>query len=148
MALIERYVSTVEHGFSIVHLNKKDIFFYHYINSEDIEKCMSNKLYIGIKMNDVVSPSEIEAWMSDAVIVSDFAIEAVRARRTKGAKRCLVKQEDIAMILPGASITLFEVAIDQNFIKGEQNFHVFNPGNRTKIQPAGVLLYMPRKKSE
>jgi hypothetical protein len=59
-----------------------------------------------------------------------------------------MKQEDVARILPGAGITLFEIDIDSSFIKGEQNIHIFNPGNNSKVRPINVILYLPREKTE
>ncbi|MDR0630801.1 MAG: type VI secretion system baseplate subunit TssK, partial [Holosporales bacterium] len=148
ITLIKHYISVIERGFTIIKFNKKDIFFYHYLSAEDFEKCVSEKLYIGVKVNDTVNISSVGKWMSEAVIVSDFAIEIVRTKRIKGAKRQEMKQEDVVKILPGAGITVFEVDIDSKFIKAEQNIHIFNPGNNSKFQPINIMLYLPREKKD
>lgn len=144
--LIEHYVSTVERGFALIAFNKKDKFFYHYMTSDNIEQCYSGKIYIGIRGDFRTESSYIEKWIKDAIIVSDFAVEDVRVKRIKGAERKPLKQEVIAQILPGAGIMLFEIDIDPNFIKGEQNLHVFNPGASSEMQPTEIIMYIPREK--
>ncbi|MDR0942595.1 MAG: type VI secretion system baseplate subunit TssK, partial [Holosporales bacterium] len=144
--LIKRYISTIERGFSIIPFNKKERFFYRYMNLDELEKANDGKLYIGIKTEKSLDISEIDLWMKNAVIVSDFAIDDVRTKRTKGAARVAAEQELIAQMLPGVGVTLFEIDIDDKFIKGEQNLHIFNPG-ASKIQPSEIILYLPRKSS-
>ncbi|MDR2666714.1 MAG: type VI secretion system baseplate subunit TssK [Holosporales bacterium] len=147
IAQIEHYLSVVERGFSIIPFNKKEIFFFHYINTKDLEKLPLKKLYIGIRGSEDASPSDIQEWMNDAVIVSDFAIDVVRVKRVKGAMRCPLNQEIVSRILPGVGVVLFEVDVDELFIKGEQNLHIFNPGNNFKNQPVEIVWYLPRKRS-
>ena len=144
ISLIEHYIATIERGFAIVPFNKKERFFYHYINLDDIEKCKSGKLYVGLRGDKSANLSDIENWMKDAVIVSDFAVETVRTKRVTGAKRDILRQEIVSNILPGVGVMLFEIDIDPSFIKGEQNFHIFNPGNNLRIQPTEIILYLPR----
>ena len=57
-----------------------------------------------------------------------------------------MKQEVVSRILPGIGITIFEIDLDNNFIKGEENLHIFNPGNNTSIHPSEIILYIPREK--
>jgi type VI secretion system protein ImpJ len=143
---IEHYLSVIERGFSIIPFNKKERFFFHYVNLEDLERSIVKKLYIGVRGSENAIISDIQNWMNDAVIVSDFAIDTVRTKRVKGAKRALLNQEVVSRILPGTGVILFEVDIDEFFIKGEQNLHIFNPGNNLKNQPVEIIWYLPRKK--
>jgi len=144
--LIDHYLSVIERGFSVVSFNKKGIFFYRYISLDELEKMTSGCLYIGIRTDVNVDISGIEKWMAESIIVSDSALDSVRTKRVKGANRKLVEQEVVSRILPGIGVTLFEVDLDNNFIKGEENLHIFNPGNHTDIYPSEVTLYIPKEK--
>jgi hypothetical protein len=118
------------------------------MNIEDISRSDTGKLYIGIRTEKLTNISDLELWMKDAVIVSDFALDAVRTKRTQGANRALLKQEIASKILPGVGVTLFEIDIDNKFIKGEQNLHIFNPGNNSLVQPKEIILYLPRNEKK
>lgn len=142
--LIEHYISSIDRGFSASAFTKKDRFFYRYMHLEDLDKAEAGKLYVGVRTNKTSSISDIERWMSDAIIVSDFALDKVRTKRVKGTKRNIMDQDSISRILPGVGIVLFEIEIDDNFIKGEQNLHIFNPGNNSSVQPTEMVLYTPR----
>ncbi|MDR0695514.1 MAG: type VI secretion system baseplate subunit TssK [Holosporales bacterium] len=144
--LIEHYISIIERGFSVIPFNRKERFFYVYMSQDNINSAAKfSKLYVGLKSQKTVDVSEVDLWMRDAVIVSDFAVDTVRTKRIKGADRTILKQEIVSRILPGIGVTLFEIDIDERFIRGEQNLHIFNPGNNAKIQPSEIILYLPRK---
>ena len=80
--------------------------------------------------------------MKDAIIVSDFALDTVRAKRVQGAIRRLLPNEIVIKILPSVGTVLYEIEADPKFIKAEQNLHIFNPGSN--IQPSEIILYLPR----
>jgi predicted component of type VI protein secretion system len=143
--LIEHYVSVIERGFAVIQFDRKDIFFYHYLKTDEFERCTSGVLYIGIKVDDAANPLEVENWMSGAVIVSDFAVDTVRMKRTKGAGRSTMRRSEVTKVLPEAGITLFEVKGDPDFIRPEQNIHIFNPGGNSRVRPVGIFLYVPRE---
>ena len=145
--LIDYYVATIERGFTLLQFNKKERFFYRYITSENIERCASGKFYVGVRGGDNADASSVEDWMRDAIIVSDFAVEAVRVKRVKGAERSRLRQEIVSQILPGAGVMLFEVEIDPKFIRAEQNLHIFNPGVSGDMQPSEIIMYIPREKA-
>lgn len=148
VSLIEHYISAVERGFSILPFNKKDRFFYHYISKNDLDGGQDGKLYVGLKSKQVYSYSGVEKWMNDAVIVSDSFINAVRTNRVKGAARSIIKEEVISQIMPGNGVMLFEVDINKEFIKPNENLHIFNPGDTPDTRPSDVLMYLPRANSK
>jgi type VI secretion system protein ImpJ len=145
MALIEHYISVIERGFSVLRFNNKDRFFYHYLSLNDIDRCPSGKLYVGVRGNKTATGTDIEDWMKNAIIVSDFVLEVVRTKRVIGTERNVLKQETVSRILPGVGVLLFEVNINSRFIKGEQNIHIFNPGDDTASRPCEIILYLPRE---
>ncbi|MBQ9335643.1 MAG: type VI secretion system baseplate subunit TssK [Alphaproteobacteria bacterium] len=142
--LIEHYISSIERGFAVSSFKRKERFFYRYMSLEDIENSLNNKLFIGVRSENAVV-SDVELWMNDAIIVSDSALEKVRNKRIKGCKRQLLGQDMVARILPGVGVVLFEIEIDKNFVTGEENLHIFNPGNKTNATPTEIMLYIPRK---
>ncbi|MDR1390795.1 MAG: type VI secretion system baseplate subunit TssK [Holosporales bacterium] len=148
ITLIEHYILSIERGFSVSSFNRKNKFFYRYLSIEDIEKSTSGKFYIGIKTEAASNVSDIVHWVDSAVMASDSTLEKIRIKRVKGAKRNILPEELVSQILPGIGVTLFEVEIDDDFIKGEQNFHIFNPGSDVKVQPSEVILYLPKEKGK
>ena len=84
------------------------------MSTEDIESYVSGKLYVGIRAENA-SVSDVEIWMNEAIIVSDFALEKVRNKRIKGCQRSILSQDMIAKILPGIGIVLFEIEIDKDW---------------------------------
>ncbi|MBQ8651230.1 MAG: type VI secretion system baseplate subunit TssK [Alphaproteobacteria bacterium] len=147
IVLIEHYLSVIDRGFSVHPFNKNERFFYRYFSLNELQRIRNNKLYIGIKLEKNVEFSLVESWMNNAIIVSDFAIDTVRKKRTNGPFRHPMKYEDISKIIPGAGIHLFEVDLDENFIKAEQNLHIFNPGTNLNIAPKDIILYLPKGES-
>lgn len=143
--LIERYVSVIERGFAVIRFNHKDRFFYHYLGESDLGKCISGKIYIGVRCDKSINLSELEKWVENAVVVSDFALDVVRTNRVKGAERSSLKREIVSKILPGVGVMMFEIDINPRFIKGEQNIHIFNPGDNSSSRPVEILLYLPRE---
>ena len=141
--LIEHYLSSIERGFTVSSFKKKERFFYRYMSVDDIESYSSGKIYVGIRA-DNASVSDVEIWMNEAIIVSDFALEKVRNKRIKGCKRDILSQDMGSKILPGIGVVLFEIEIDRNFMQAEENLHIFNPGNKTTVHPSEITLYMPR----
>ncbi len=141
--LIEHYLSSIERGFTVSSFKKKERFFYRYMSVDDIESYSSEKIYVGIRA-DNASVSDVEIWMNEAIIVSDFALEKVRNKRIKGCKRDILSQDMVSKILPGIGVVLFEIEIDRNFMQAEENLHIFNPGNKTTVHPSEITLYMPR----
>lgn len=144
--LIDHYMLSVERGYALVQFSKKDRFYYNYVSTEMLDKFSTGNLYIGIRGGDSNDFAGVEKWMRDAVIVSDFALETVREKRVKGANREKATQDIIFKIMPGMGVALFEVEINPNFIKSEQNLHIFNPGAAKDNHPVEIILYIPRKK--
>lgn len=144
--LIEHYISSIERGFRVAGFKKKDRFFYRYLSTEDIDDSESGKLYIGVRTNGAVSVSDVDRWMNETIIVSDSALDQVRNKRIKGCNRKLVSQDIVSRILPGIGVTLFEVDIEEQYIKPEENLHIFNPASSSTVQPSELVLYTPREK--
>ena len=142
---IEKYLLVLECGYLVLQFSKKEKFFYKYITQDNFNYLKNNKLYVGIKGTNNASQAELDFWMKDAIIVSDFAIDVVRSKRVQGAQRRLLSHEIVVQILPSIGSLLYEIDVDNRFIKPEQNLHIFNPGS--SIQPTEINLYLPRNKS-
>lgn len=144
ISLIEHYLSAIERGYSVSLFNKKERFFYKYITEEELKNCVEDTIYIGIRGSSMYSFSDIENWINDAIIVSDFAIENVREKRVKGAKRSVMKDYIISKIMPSSGVMMFEISIDKSFIKSEQNLHIFNPGDSSDKRPVEIMMFVQR----
>ena len=141
--LIYKYISTIDKGYTALPFSKHELFFYKYISQQDIDCAKDKKFYIGIQSTGLTDISNISTWIKNAVIVSDFALDNVRLKRTPGAVRREVTPEIATEIMPGSNTRLFEVEINSRYIKAEQNLHVFNPGSDAKFQPKSIILYLP-----
>lgn len=141
--LIDHYLLIIERGFSINTFNLKERFFYRFLPKN--ENFINNKIYIGIKGKKRNSSAALEAWVNEAIIVSDFAINSSRVKRVKGAPRAIADERIVSQILPGAGIMLFEINFDPDFIGLDQNMHIFNPGDNIENRPIEILMYTPKK---
>ena len=103
---------------------------------------LSEKLYIGIRAPKGMSEAELEEWMSDCVITSDFAVESVRSRRMTGAVRRVLRNEDLFELMPSRGVVVFEVDSDPTYIKPEQNLNIFNPADTLDRRPTEIVLYV------
>ena len=141
---VSKCLAIIDCGYIVVPFDRREYFFYKYMSRQDFDSVHDNKLFIGIRCNNIANFKDIITWMKDAVIVSDFALDAVRLKRIQGAMRRELSADAVTKILPGSNVMLFEVEIDSHYIKPEQNLHVFNPGVSRDLQPKDVLLYLPR----
>lgn len=144
---INKCLASIDSGYIIVRFNKREHFFYKYITQQDIDISHDKKLCIGVSGSKLSEMQDIVNWMKKAVIVSDFALDSIRFKRTHGAVRHELSADIAPKILPEPCTILFEVEINQQYIKAEQNLHIFNPGSDSKFQPKNVALYLPRSEN-
>ncbi len=142
--LINKCVASIDRGYTVMPFNKREHFFYRYITQHDIDNAHNKKLYIGIRGSKLSEFQDIANWMKKTVIVSDFALDNIRFKRTHGAVRRELSADITTKILPEPNTMLFEVEINQQYIQAEQNLHIFNPASDAKFQPKEVALYLPQ----
>lgn len=126
--LINGYLDILNSEYTLIQFKKKERFFYTYLRN------MEN-LYIGLRFDKTITKNEIYEWINSAIIVSDFAIEKVRAKRIKGAERNIIENN---RIIPNRDLVLVNVTLDFDYIQIEQNLHIFNPNN--SIYPISIFL--------
>ena len=107
--LINDYIAYIDKDYVILHFNKRDRFFYKYLTSNDINSINNNKLYIGIKGDKLNNISDIDLWLKEAIIVSDFALEQVRTKRIQGASRNILDKNIAIKLMPSNGVVLFEI---------------------------------------
>ena len=144
MSLIRYYIATIERGFEIKQFSRDEKFFYVNVTREDLKKFTDRKIYIGVRGSNSVDSIKIEKWITESIIVSDFAIEEVGNKRIKGAGRNKAEQHVVTKITPGIGVLVFEIDIDESFIKGDQHLHIFNHGVRKEDMPSELMIYIPR----
>lgn len=142
--LIKQSLKSIEIAFAIFSFNQKDRLFYLNLNPAFI----ASKLYIGIKAPKGMTEKDLEEWMNDSVITSDFAVESVRARRITGAARHILQNEDLYEIMPSRGVVIFEVKNDSDFIKSGQNLNIFNPADTPERRPSEIVLYVRKNQQE
>lgn len=144
---VNEILASINSGYIAVPFNKKEHFFYKYITQQNINEAYRKKLYVGVRGSKLSELQEISNWMKKAVIVSDFALDNIRLKRIQGAVRRELSADMAIKILPKPNTMLFEIEISQQYIKAEQNLHIFNPGSSAKFQPKDIVLYLPRENS-
>ena len=141
---INEYISCIDKNYTILHFNKRDRFFYKYLTSNDIDSINNNKIYIGIKGEKLNNINDIELWLKESIIVSDFALDQVRTKRIQGASRNIMDKNTASKLMPSSGVVLFEIDLDKKYIREEQNLHIFNPGNSSGFTPIDIILYLPK----
>ena len=141
---IHEYIAYIDKDYTILHFNKRDRFFYKYLTSNDINSFKNNKIYIGIKGEKLKTINDIELWLKESIIVSDFALDQVRTKRIQGASRNLLDKNIASKLMPSSGAVLFEIDLDKKYIQEEQNLHIFNPGNSSNFTPTDIILYLPK----
>lgn len=146
MKLINEYISYIDKDYIILHFNNRDRFFYKYLTDNDINSIRhnNNKIYIGIKGEKLTTVNDLELWLKESIIVSDFALDQVRTKRIQGASRNILDKNIAAKLMPSSGTVLFEIDLDDRYIRGEQNLHIFNPGNSSNFIPYDIILYLPK----
>ncbi len=142
--LINDYIYYIDKEYIILHFNKRERFFYKYLTTNDINSIKNNKIYIGVKGEKLTTINDIELWLKESIIVSDFALEQVRTKRIQGASRNILDKNTAVKLMPSSGVVLFEIDLDKKYIKEEQNLHIFNPGNSSDFTPTDIILYLPK----
>jgi type VI secretion system protein ImpJ len=137
-ALAYQYLDALDYAYTVTRFQKKDRLF-----SMMLPKNPGSHFYIGVKGAHHSTYNEIEKWVHDAIICSDFAIETIRSQRIIGADRILLKDEDIKGLLPSRDILIFQVKIDPLFVKEQHYLHIFNPSDQEKNRPLEIFHYIP-----
>ncbi len=141
--LIKQYLDSIEISFAIFSFNQKDRLFYLSLNPSFV----ADKLYVGLRAPNGMSEAELEEWMNDCVITSDFAVESVRSRRITGATRRVLRNEDLYEIMPSRGVVVFEIDNQPEYVKPEQNLNIFNPADTPEKRPSEIVLYVRKGRS-
>ena len=144
LKLINDYISYIGRDYTILHFNKKERFFYKYLTGKNLNSIKNSKLYIGVKGEKLSTINDIELWIKESIIVSDFALDKVRTKRIQGASRNMLDKNIASKLMPSSGFVLFEIELDKKYIGEEQNLHIFNPGNSSNFTPVDIILYLPK----
>jgi predicted component of type VI protein secretion system len=140
LELSRQYLSAIEQSYSVISFLQRERLFYLKFH----KNYLSNTFLIGIRMPKGMTESQIEEWLMDAVICSDFAIELVRNHRITGAKRVIVNNANVSQLMPGRGMIVAEVTFDPEFIAPEQNINIFNPSDTDDRRPTEIVAYVQK----
>jgi type VI secretion system protein ImpJ len=101
-------------------------------------------LLIGVRARPRQSESEVNAWVSEAVIASAERVgEAAETRVRGAARRPLTAEEDLEF-LPARGTFIFRVAADPHFIAPRRVLEIVNPSDRAgERRPIEIVLNVP-----
>ncbi|MBY0280925.1 MAG: type VI secretion system baseplate subunit TssK [Alphaproteobacteria bacterium] len=141
--LIKQYLNSIEQSFSAFPFQQKERLFYLRFHKAYVQ----DKIYVGLRAPKGMTETQLEEWMNDAVVASDFAIEAIRGRRITGAERGMLRDEELYELMPSRGVIIFEVTLNPEYIKPDQNLNIFNPADHAEKRPTEIVLYV-RKSSD
>ncbi|MES2608015.1 MAG: type VI secretion system baseplate subunit TssK [Pseudomonadota bacterium] len=142
LELLKHYLNTIEQSYAVIPFSQQERLFYLRLH----KNYMTNTFLIGLRAPKGMTASQIEEWLMDAVICSDFAIEMVRSHRITGAKRRLLDGGALSELMPGRGMIVVEVMCDSEFIIPEQNLNIFNPSDMDDRRPVEIVCYVPKTK--
>jgi predicted component of type VI protein secretion system len=138
---ITECIERISLDYTILPFVKNDKFFSLKVHPSYIHK---EELLVGVRAKQGVSFKDIEDWMSEAVIVSDNAIQQVKERRILGATRGIINDERLYTISPPRDTTMFYIKADKTFVAPNQYFHIFNQSDEEQNRPMNIVLYVPK----
>jgi len=136
--LINQYLTSIDQSFSSFQFQQKDRLFYLPLHKAYLQ----DKLYIGLRAPKGMTENQLEDWLNDSVIASDFAVEGVRGRRITGAERTLLRNEELNELMPSRGVIVFEITPNPDYIKPDQNLNIFNPADHPEKRPTEIVLYV------
>jgi len=138
--LLNTYLSTIEQSYAVLPFQQRERLFYLRFH----RNYLNNTFLIGMRTPAGMTESQLEEWLMDAVICSDFAIEITRNHRITGAKRVLLSGAAISDLMPGRGMLIAEVTFDSEFIVAEQNLNIFNPSDTVDRRPVEIVAYIQK----
>ncbi len=140
LELLKHYLNTIEQSYAVIPFSQRERLFYLRLH----KNYMTNTFLIGLRAPKGMSEAQVEEWLMDAVICSDFAIEMVRSHRITGAKRTPVGAGELSDLMPSRGMMVVEITCDAEFIIPDQNLNIFNPSDTDDRRPVEVVCYVPK----
>lgn len=140
LELIKQYLSTIDQSYAVIPFAQRERLFYLRLH----KNYMTNTFLIGLRAPKGMTEAQMEEWLMDAVICSDFAIEMVRNHRITGAKRTPVGAGELSDLMPSRGMMVVEVMCDSEFIIPDQNLNIFNPSDTDDRRPVEIVCYTPK----
>ena len=101
-------------------------------------------LLIGVRARPQQSESEVNAWISEAVIASAERVAEAAETRVRGAARRPLSAEEDLEFLPARGTFIFRVAADPHFIAPRRILEIVNPSDRAgERRPIEIVLNVP-----
>ncbi len=143
LALTKQYINSIDLSFASFSFQQKERLFYLRLHQNYLQE----KLYVGVRAPKGMTEIQLEEWVNDSIICSDFSIETVRARRITGAERTLLQGEDLYELMPSRGVVVFSITPNPEYIKPEQNLNIFNPADHPDKRPTEIVLYVRKVES-
>lgn len=135
---MERITNSIEQTYAIIPFLQNDRLFYHKLARTWTEE----RLLIGVRIPSTMDASEMAEWVRECVIASESHLETARMRRVTGAVREILKEEEIAELMPGSGLQLYHIHLDPHYITSGENLMIFHAADQPHKRPAGIVLYI------
>ncbi len=133
---IERIINSIEKSYIILPFNQNDRLFYY-----KLPRSWSGNLLIGVRTPPTMDASEMAEWVRECVIASERHLESARMRRVTGAAREILKEEELADLMPGSGFQLYCIYMDPHYITPGENLMIFHAADQPHKRPSGIVLY-------
>ena len=106
-------------------------------------------LLIGVRARPQQGESEVNAWISEAVIASAERVGEAAETRVRGAARRRSSTEEDLEFLPARGTFIFRVTADPHFIAPRRVLEIVNPSDRAgERRPLEIVLNVPMKSAD
>jgi type VI secretion system protein ImpJ len=105
------------------------------------EDWRSLSLVLGVRGQDGLDESEVEAWVESSLIGSQDLMPAMRDKRVLGARRRRIERE--GDLVPAGGVLLYSLEADPEFVQPNQILQVWNVGDRGETpRVVEIVLYV------
>ena len=134
-------VETIQDGYTLVPFIKTDRIFSLKLSYE----LVAPRMVLGLKTPAGARDADMEAWVSEAVIVTESYVKMAQDRRILGLKRQIIYSEESMRLVPMKGITLIAVTYDPAFMRLDESLILFNLSDCESKRPLDVALYMAKQ---
>ncbi|MDF3034411.1 MAG: hypothetical protein K0R76_1365 [Alphaproteobacteria bacterium] len=134
---LDRITSSIEETYIIIPFVQNDRLFYHKLPRTWADEA----LLVGVRIPPTMDASEMAEWVRECVIASESHLESARMRRVTGAARKILKEDELADMMPGSGLQLYHIYMDPHYITPGENLMIFHAADQPTKRPSGIVLY-------
>ncbi len=142
ITFIEKMLDRIQEGYIVFPFSLEDRTF-----SRDLKPSwLDGKFILGAKASPTMSRSELVTWIEESVIASESYIPTAMDNRILGARRRIIIEAENIQLVPPQGVVLFEVDVDDRYIKSDEAIQVINVSDEPEQRPVEIVIYVPKQR--